>query len=152
MVHLIIINRFNWSVTWVWNTLIGINSMMTKYPHDSWNKMNSIGIRGEWSEVSCWRLAVTLYWWSSQFINMECSELIHIYPKTRKDKFMTTNDTRVSLVSNYYIEFTDNILSKTENCNEWMDRWCIIVVGIWINKRAISPKLTSQVIWVSNNV
>ena len=48
---------------------------------------------------------------------MECVELVNLYSKTRWYEFRDTYDEDVSLVSNYYKEFTNNILSNTESRN-----------------------------------
>ena len=86
MIHLIIINLFNWSGVWIWNwVIVWINwnvwsgnfnttiiyGMMIKFTHYIWNNRVGSGRRGPGFEVSCRRLSVLFYWRFFWFVTMD---------------------------------------------------------------------------------
>ena len=167
MVHFIIINGFNQSIIWVWNRLMGIfqeiiwgvnlyihiiNCMIINSHHDIWNHRTGIWIRGKGFKVNWCSLVVPLAWWFIWFVTMKLIELIHISPKNEWGHFIITNYAWVILVSKYSTESTDSILHNMDICNEYMQRSCRIIVGIWITKRVRATTWLSQFIWGSNHV
>ena len=92
MVYFIIINWFNRIGVWIWNrsrvklncklwrvnfNITIINGMMIKSTCDIWNHRASVGRKGPGFEVSCCRLAVTIYWWFI-FFTMKEVEIINL--------------------------------------------------------------------------
>ena len=149
MVHLITINRFNRSGVWICNRHIVrfkwklwrvnlniniINVIIIESPHDSWKHRNVFGRRGPGFRVRYWRFNVTLSWWLIWFITMKGVGFIHISSNNRWEEFRSTHDSWIVLVSNTSTEFTNNLLSHSEICNNWLVRCCIIVGGRWRTK------------------
>ena len=149
MVHFITTNLFNWSGVWIWNrfrvifkwkqwrvnlNITIINGMMIKYPHYSWNHRDGFGRRRHGFEVSCWRFAVPLSWWISWFIAIKGVEMVHISSKNWRKEFMATDDAGIILMLNYSTEFTNNLLLKSESCNNWLESCCINVGVNWRTK------------------
>ena len=80
-------NRFKCILLGINLNISIINRIMTKSPHDRQNHRIGFGRRGPVFEVSCCRLAVTLYWWISWSITTEGVELVHLYSKTGWEKW-----------------------------------------------------------------
>ena len=96
MVHLIIVNWYNWSDIWIWNrfrvrlywkiwrvnlNIAFINVMMIISPHDILNHRDGFGRRSPGFEVSFQRLSGPLYLWLSWFITMKGVERIQFFPR-----------------------------------------------------------------------
>ena len=167
MVYLIIINwfyrsficiynrsivRFNWKIWRVNLNITIINGTIIKSTHDSWNHRTGFGRRITVFEVSCWRLAVPLSWWISWFLTMKGVELINIYSKTWLEESRATDDSGISLVYNSSTQFTNNLLSHAESCNNCLESCCKIVDGIRRNKITREMTWSGQCLWSSNNL
>ena len=125
---------------------------MIDFPQDRQNHRTDLGSRGVILEYNWQRLAVTLSWWLSWIIAMNCIEYTNIYTKTEWEKVRTTNDTRVNLESNSSIEFENNILYNMDILNDWMYICCIIFGLIWSTKRMGGLYQIRKFIWGSNHV
>ena len=115
------------------NTTI-INGIMIKSHHNIWNQKNGFWKRGPGFEVRFWRLAVTLYWWLSWFITTKGVEFVHLSSKTWWEEVRATDNLGISLVSNYFTEYANNLLSNVNIYNKCLYDFCIIVDGIWGTK------------------
>ena len=166
MVHLIIINWFDRSGIWIWNrfrvrfncklwrtnvNITIINEMMIKSLHDSWNHRTDFGRRSTVFEVIFWRLTVPLFWQIIWFINMKGVDLVHIYYKNWLEEVMAPDNSDTRLISNHSTVFANNLLSKAEICNDWLDNCCIVVGGRWRNKNMIDLTWSGKCIWGSKN-
>ena len=166
MVHLVIINWFDWSgicmcnifrVRFKWKQLMVnlnitiTNDMIIKSPHDSWNHKTGFGRRRPLFEVSCWRLSVLLSWWISWFVTMKSIELIHLSSNTLWEYFSSTDNAGIRLVYSYYALFSNNLLSNLEIFNNWLDSCCIIVGERLRTKMMKELPWSGQCSWGSNN-
>ena len=125
MIYFIIIHWFYWSGVHIWNIFISIlkwillrvnlniiitNIMMIKYPYNIRNHRTGFGRRDPWFEGDLWRFAVPLSWRTIWFITMKVIELVHLSSKTWWELVRATDDSGISLVSNYSIELANSLL------------------------------------------
>ena len=126
--------------------------MVIKSPHDSWNHRSGVGRRGPGFGVICWRLDAPLSWWLIWFFAIKGVELIHLSYQTWWEEFWATDDAGISFVSNYSTTFANNLLYHAEICNNWLERWCIIVDGIWMSEMMRSITWSGQFFFISNHL
>ena len=146
MVHLIIINWFDWSSVWIWNIFrVGLkwklwrvnlnititNGIIIKSSHDIWNHRAGFVSRGPGFEVSCWSLTVPLYWWISWLITTKGIGLVHIYSKTWWKEVRPADNSESIHVYNPSTEFVNNLLPNAEIWHNWLESCDIIVDRRW---------------------
>ena len=167
MVHFIIVNWFHRSGVQIWNRFRGrlkwilwrvnlnitiINGIMINYSHDSWNHRTGFGRRGPGFEVNCLRLSIPFSWCIKWFITSKGVELVHFYSKTWWEEIRAKDDSGISLVSNSFTEFGNNVLSNAKSCNKCLESCCIIVDEIRRTKMTIVLNWSVQCTWGYNHL
>ena len=144
--------RFHWIIWRVnFNTTI-INGMIIKSTHGRPNHRTCYRRICLIFEVKWWISDVPLFWWLIWFTTTKCVGLVHISSNTGWEEVRSTDDTCISLVSNYYTELVNNILPDAESYNDCLESCCIIVGVIWSANIMRAVTWSSQVSWGSNNL
>ena len=109
--------------------------MLIDYPHDSQKHRTVFGRRGPVFEVNLWKWDAPLSWWISWLITMKGIELVHLYSNNGREEFRSMYDAFMRIMSNYFKEFTDNLLLNVESCNKYIYSCCIIFVEDEVQKK-----------------
>ena len=144
--------KFNWKIWGVNFNITIINGMMIKSSRDSWNHRAGFGRKGYGFEVSCWMFSSQLSWRLIWFFTITFVEIIRLSYQTWWEGFWATDDAGISPVSNSSTAFSNTLLSRTESCNNCMEKWCIIVDGIWRTEMMIAMIWSGKCCWKSNHL
>ena len=77
-------------------------------------------------------------------ITIKGVELVHLSFKNCWEEVRATDYAGISLVSNSSVSFANNIISKAEICNNWLEILCIIVDGLLRTKIMRALKLSGK--------